>query len=226
MGCAMAYTPPGRTREKIMSWVRERLQRGEAPSVREVQEAFGFRSVESARAQLEALVSEGRLAKRAGRSRAYRLPAGEGVAESMASPGRARIPLLGSVPAGGLAEAVEFCEGWLDVAGLRPGDALFALKVTGESMRDAGILDGDVVVVRRQPTARSGEIIVAMVDDEATVKVLRRPRRRDGAVILEPRNPDYAPIVIKGGDVVILGKVIEVRRWLDRAPPLEEGPLS
>lgn len=217
----MAYTPPGKTREKVMSWVRERLSRGEPPSVREVQVAFGFRSVESARAHLEALVAEGRLVKRSGRARGYRLPGGVRGAET------ARIPLLGRVPAGGLAEAVETCDGWLDVAGRRPGDGWFALTVVGESMRDAGILDGDVVVVRRQETARSGEIVVAMVDDEATVKVLRRPRTAGAPIILEPRNsdPEYEPIVVdRAREVVILGKVVEVRRWLDRAPPLEDAP--
>ena len=205
-----------------MSWVRERLARGEPPSVREVQAAFGFRSVESARAQLEALVAEGRLVKRPGRARGYRLPARTddlGRSEDVA-----RIPLLGRVPAGGLAEAVEACDGWIDVAGRRPGDGLFALTVFGESMRDAGILDGDVVIVRRQETARSGELVVALVDDEATVKVLRRPRTAGSPVVLEPRNPDFEPIVVAANAVSILGKVLEVRRWLDRAPPLEDAP--
>lgn len=228
----MAYTPPGETREKIMSWVRERLARGEPPSVREVQAAFGFRSVESARAHLLALVAEGRLLKRGG-ARGYHLPGRSRRAHATAALASARIPLLGRVPAGGLTEAVAHADGWLDVAGRRAGDALFALRVEGESMRGVGILDGDVVVVRRQSTARSGEVVVAMVDDEATVKTLRRSR--DGArVVLHPENDAYEPIVIDGGGtdsdasdrrVVILGKVVEVRRWLDRSsPPLEDEP--
>ncbi len=217
----MAHTPPGETREKIMSWVRGRLSRGESPSVREVQAAFGFRSTESARAHLLALVAEGRLVKREG-ARGYRLPGPRSSVSDSSQP-RTRVALLGRVPAGGVTEAVESAEGWLDIAGHRPGDALFALRVEGESMRDAGILDGDVVVVRRQSTARSGDVVVAMIDGEATVKVLKRPRTGN-QVILEPRNDAYDAMTVPAASVVILGKVVEVRRWLDGAPPLEDEP--
>ncbi len=84
---------------------------------------------------------------------------------------------------------------------------VFALRVRGESMVDAAICDGDTVVVRRQEEAHSGEIVAAMIDGEATVKVLRR---RNGHVLLEPRNPAYE--VIDGDEAVILGKVVSVMR--------------
>ena len=88
---------------------------------------------------------------------------------------------------------------------------MFGLHVRGESMRDAGILDGDLAIVRKQDTARSGDIVVALVGDEATVKELRRVGRR---VELHPANPDYAPIVPDPLEFRLLGKVIEIRRSL------------
>lgn len=154
----MAHTPPGQTRERIFRFVRERLLAGDPPTVREVQEAFGFRAPASAREQLEALVGEGRLAKEdGGRARGYRLP------ERAA--GVAFVPVLGRVQAGALTEAIEEADGFVAVAGRSPRDELFALRVRGESMRDAAILDGDLVIVRRQSRAQSGQIVVALVGD-------------------------------------------------------------
>jgi repressor LexA len=176
--------------------------------VREVQEAFGFRSVQSAREHLEALVAEGRLAKERGKARGYRLPRA-----GRPSPPTRLVPLLGRVPAGALDLAVEEVEGYLPVQTRRSTGELFGLRVKGESMIGAGILPGDVVVVRRQPKADSGDIVVALVGDEATVKRLRLRRRR---VELHPENPDFEPIVPDPGEVTILGKVVELRRSLER----------
>ncbi len=120
------------------------------------------------------------------------------------------MPLLGRVPAGGLEEAIEDHE-WSIPVEAKSADGLFALRVEGESMKGVGILDGDLVIVRAQPTARSGEIVVAMVGDEATVKTLRRIGRR---VELHPENPRFKPIVPRPHEVRILGRVIEVRRHL------------
>jgi repressor LexA len=204
-GEGMGRTPPGQTRERVFRLVRERLLAGAPPTVREVQRAFGFRSVQTAREHLEALVREGRLAKRKGQSRGYRLPSGEG-------PPTVLVPLLGRVPAGSLDLAVEELEGYLPMQSRRPAGELFALRVRGESMTGAGILPGDVVVVRRQRTARSGEIVVALVGDEATVKRLRVRGKR---VELRPANPDYEPIVADPRELTLLGKVVEVRRSLE-----------
>ena len=90
-------------------------------------------------------------------------------------------------------------------------EQLFALRVRGESMTGIGIFHDDVVIVRSQPTADAGDVVVAMVGDEATVKTLRKQR---GQIILQPENPSFEPIVL-GLDGVILGKVIEVRRYLE-----------
>ena len=170
---------PGETRQKVYDFVRQRVLAGSPPTVREVQEALGFRAVQSAQEHLEALVATGRLTKATGQSRAYRLPAGSGAPAAF-------VPLLGRVQAGLLTEAVEDREGYVPVevdrGGLhqRQAERLFALRVRGDSMTGAGILDGDVVIVHRQTTAESGEIVVAPSDE-----------------------------------VTLLGKVIEVRRYLD-----------
>jgi repressor LexA len=202
----MGRTPPGQTRERVFRLVRDRLLAGSPPTVREVQQAFAFRSVQTAREHLEALVTEGRLSKEKGKARGYRLSAD-------LAPGlpTVLVPLLGRVPAGSLDLAVEDLEGYLPVQSRYSPGKLFGLNVRGDSMRDAGIFDGDVVVVHRQPRANSGEIVVALVGDEATVKRLRLRGQR---VELHPANPDYEPIVPDPSELVLLGRVIEVRRQL------------
>jgi len=231
--------PAGQTRREIFAFVRDRIAAGSSPTVREVQHAFGFRAVQSAHQHLEALVAEGRLTKEVGTARGYRLPAGEGNGTGdFGPPGAAPsllgssgldssglgsaslgppnlgpvhyIPRLGRVQAGALQEAIEDPDGWVPVA----GDAaeLFALTVRGESMLNAGILPGDTVIVRRQETARDGEIVVASVEGEATVK---RLKLRAGRIELQPENADFAPIVIAPDtEIRILGRVVEVRRKL------------
>ena len=212
--------PRGETRERIYRFVRERLLAGLPPTVREVQEAVGLRAVESARTHLERLVADGRLAKDPGIARGYRLPGGAGAA--------VLVPLVGRVQAGGLTAAIEDPDGYVAVGnvvagrGGSPGTGsgrLFALRVAGDSMRDAGILEGDVVIVRRDARPRDGQIVVALVGDEATVKTLRhasgRGKGRSGRHIeLHPANPDFEPIVLDARDVEILGRVVEVRREL------------
>lgn len=208
----MAHTPPGQTRERVFRFMRDRLLDGRPPTLREARDALGFRAVESVRAHLTALVEEGRLVKKEGRARGYALP------ETMGQRGVPRlVPLLGRVPAGPTDLAVEDVERYLPsrAAG---DDELFALRVRGDSMRDAGIIDGDVVIVRRQPTASSGSIVVALIGDEATVKTLYLEGRNGsgrGRIELRPENPDYQPIVPDPDEVQLLGKVIEVRRFLE-----------
>lgn len=201
----MGRTPAGQTREKVFRFVRDRLAGGQPPTVREVMEAFGFRSPQTAREHLDALLEEGRLKKEPGIARGFRLP-GRGEAPTV------MVPLLGRVPAGPLDLAIEDLEGHLPVQTRRPPGELFSLRVRGDSMKDAGILDGDVVVVRRQPRADVGDIVVAMVGDEATVKRFRMKR---GRIELHPANDAYQPIVPEPGDMKILGKVVEVRRVLE-----------
>jgi repressor LexA len=217
----MAYTEPGETRGKVLAFVRERLGAGSPPSVREVQEAFGFRSVQSAREHLEALVAEGHLTKEPHKARAYRLARvrpGAGRGGAAAAADVHAIPILGRVAAGRLTTAVEDIQGTVNVASRTPADRLFALRVKGDSMKDAGILAGDVVIVRRQPDAVTGDIVVALVGDEATVKTLHADGPR---IELRPANPAYDPIVPDPADAdsfAILGKVVEVRRCYEGSP--------
>ena len=202
----MGRTPAGETRNRVFAFVRTRLLAGQPPTVREVQAAFGFRAVGTARQHLERLVAQGRLAVDRHTARGYRLPA------PAAAPAAALVPLLGRVPAGALDEAVEDPDGYLPVDAARgAADELFALRVRGESMTGAGILPGDLVIVRRQPTAASGDVVVALVGNDATVKTFK-PRGRQ--VELRPENPAFEPLVLDAAAVVLLGKVIEVRRLL------------
>ena len=204
----MAYTSPGKTREKIYDFVRERILNGAPPTTRDVQRAFGFRAVQSARQHLEKLVFEGKLAKVDSRSRGYRLPEfGKAIPPQL-------IPMLGRVQAGELTEALEDPPEYIMTQTRFDDDELFALTVEGESMLHAGILPGDMVIVRRQPTASPGDIVVALVGDEATVK---RYRERDGRVELHPENDAFIPIIPREDEAPfsLLGKVIEVRRSVE-----------
>ena len=213
----MPATPPGETRARVLEFVQKRILEGRPPTIREVQRAFRFRAVETARAHLEALVREGRLSKREGESRGFELPLPRG------SRSLRLVPVLGRVQAGALSTAVEDLEGYVPVEGPfgRSSDDVFALRVRGESMTGAGIFPGDLVLVRRQDAARTGEIVVALVEDEATVKRLRltgpsspsSPSNR--RLELHPENPAFPVIVPKPGECRILGKVIEVRRNLE-----------
>ena len=204
----MPTTPPGETRARVLEYVQKRLLEGRPPTIREVQRAFRFRAVETARAHLEALVREGRLSKREGESRGFELPLPRG------SHHPRLVPVLGRVQAGALSTAIEDFEGYVPVESRveRSSDEVFALRVRGESMTGAGIFPGDLVLVRRQDTARSGEIVVALVEDEATVKRLRISGRRPEKIELHPENPEFEVIIPKPGECKILGKVIEVRR--------------
>ncbi len=181
---------------------------GHAPTVREVRDAFGFSAAQTAQFHLEKLVEEGRLQQvrsgERGRSRGYRLP------ELATLAPMRMVPLLGRVQAGALTAAIEDPDGYIQVAG-GTNDELFSLYVRGESMIDAGILPDDIVIVRRQPEAEDGQIVVALVDDEATVK---RLRFRDGCVELHPENPAFEPIIPDQEALQILGRVVEVRRFL------------
>lgn len=200
------HAPAGQTRDRVYRFVRERLERGFPPTVREVQDAMGFRAVQTAREHLERLVSEGRLDKQLGVARGYRLPAGETI-----GPPPVLIPVLGRVQAGALSTAIEDIEGHIPMR-TRTAEGIFGLRIRGESMTGAGILPGDIVIVRSQPTAESGDIVVALVDDEATVKTLKIRRQR---IELHPANPRFKPIVPFPGHCSIVGKVIEVRRFLE-----------
>ena len=182
--------------EYIAACIREQ---GYPPSVREIGEAVGLKSPSTVHFHLKRLEEAGVIEKGAGKGRAITL-------RESPKPEN-QVPVVGNVAAGSPILAEECIEDYLtfDTAG-RPGE-YFALRVRGESMLNAGILPGDLVVVHRQPEAHSGEIVVALFEDEATVKTLRW---KDGHPWLMPENPDYQPI--DGAGAEILGKVVAVVR--------------
>ena len=159
---------------------------GFPPTRAEIADALGFRSVNAAEDHLKALARKGALSVLPGTSRGIRLPGG-------GAPRRG-VPIIGQVAAGRpiLAEANVQGHCQLDPGLFRPR-ADYLLRVRGMSMRDAGILDGDLLAVHRTPEAAGGEIVVARVDDEVSVK---RFRRRGHTVRLMPENEDYEPIVV------------------------------
>ena len=180
----------------IVACIREQ---GYPPSVREIGEAVGLKSPSTVHFHLKHLEEAGVIEKGAGKGRAIALTAPE-VPED-------RVPIVGNVAAGSPILAQECIEDYLifDTGG-RSGE-FFALRVRGESMLNAGILPGDLVIVHRQATCSNGEIVVAMIEDEATVK---RFSRQDGHVWLLLENEAYSPI--DGTYAQILGKVAAVVR--------------
>ena len=182
--------------EYIASCIREQ---GYPPSVREIGEAVGLKSPSTVHFHLKHLEEAGVIEKGAGKGRAITLTAPT-VPED-------KVPILGNVAAGSPILAEECIEDYLTFDTGGRGDEYFALRVRGESMLNAGILPDDLVVVRRQQTCSNGEIVVAMIEDEATVK---RFSKQNGHVWLLPENEAYSPI--DGTYAQILGKVAAVVR--------------
>ncbi|GAA1462808.1 transcriptional repressor LexA [Nocardiopsis exhalans] len=198
----------------IQRYVRER---GYPPSIREIGESVGLSSPSSVAHQLKVLQRKGYLYRDQNRPRAVELrtPGKEGAQAitreelSADSTRAASVPLVGRIAAGGPILAEEAVEDVLALPRQLVGEGrLFMLTVVGDSMVDAAITDGDLVVIRQQQDAENGDIVAAMLDDEATVKVLRR--EEDGHVWLMPRNDAYEPI--NGDQATILGKVVTVMR--------------
>ena len=194
--------------QQIYAFIRSfTAEKGYPPSVREIGTAVGLRSSSTVHFHLKGLEEAGVLVKAEGKTRAITLAdAPHPVAEEEHGQ-RDRVPVVGNVAAGSPILAEECIEDYLtfDTGGLE-GEH-FALQVRGESMLYAGILPGDLVVVHRQQQARSGENVVALFEDEATVKTLRI---QGGQVWLMPENPDYEPI--DGTQAQIIGKVVAVVR--------------
>lgn len=187
----------------IVSFQKEH---GYPPSVREIGEHVGLKSPSTVHFHLKGLEASGLITKAEGKTRAITVSGGVDHVTELEPPAD-RVPVVGNVAAGSPILAEECIEDYLtfDTGGLT-GEH-FALKVRGESMLYAGILPGDYVIVHQQENFRNGEIVVALFEDEATVKTLRR---KDGHVWLMPENPDYQPIDGEGAQ--LLGKVVAVVR--------------
>ncbi|MEX2224605.1 MAG: transcriptional repressor LexA [Candidatus Rokuibacteriota bacterium] len=204
---------------EVLEFMRVFSERhGVPPTVREIGERFRF-TARAAFDHLRALERKGMLERRVTGKRASRtlvLPGHKGGRRAEPAGIPPGIPLLGRIAAGAPITAVENHE---ETIPLRPewlgtgGQDVFALRVRGDSMIEAHIMDGDLVLVRKQETAGSGDIVAAMVDGEATVK---RFTRESGAVVLRPEHPTMKPIVVEPGrgDFRILGKVVGVMRQI------------
>ena len=194
-----------RAREIFSFIQRYRREKGSAPTIREIGTQFEISSTNGVRYYLNLLEKAGYIRRTGGISR------GIGSTEESST----GIPLLGRVAAGHLASAEQIYDGTLQVHEMfGKSDQLFALKVRGDSMVDAGIVEGDYVIVQKQDTAQPGDMVVASVDNEATVKYYQ-PRK--GTVELVPANENYEPIVADGSlEFRIMGLVRGVIRTVGR----------
>ncbi|MEV6239077.1 transcriptional repressor LexA [Lentzea sp. NPDC051838] len=191
----------------IRDWV---VEHGYSPSTREIGDAVGLKSSSSVSKHLSALEDKGFLKRGSSVTRPMdvRVFLHE-TATARLSDDSISVPVVGDIAAGTPISAIEHVDEVLSLPrGLvGRGSNVFALRVRGDSMIDAAICDGDTVVIQQAQEAYSGQIVAAMIDEEATVKVYQR---RNGHVYLEPRNPDYP--VIDGDNAVILGIVVSVLR--------------
>jgi repressor LexA len=177
--------------EFIMSFT---ASQGFPPSVREIGEAVGLKSPSSVHAHIKSLEEFGYITKDGRKTRALSTMTGSGM--------YGKVPVVGRVRAGMPVLAVEEIESYVPFDSAGMSGSFFALRVEGDSMIEAGINDGDIVIIREQETAYQGEIVVALIDEEATVKRLRLDK---GHIWLMPENPAYDPI--NGDDCRILGVV-------------------
>ncbi len=185
----------------LMDYIRKFTEEnGYTPSVREIAQECGIKSTATVHSYLERLKSRGLLTKADNKKRSMTIGRSAGIS----------IPLIGTVTAGQPIFAYENYEDYYTFpVGEFKGDELFMLRVQGTSMIDAGIMNGDKIIVRRQQTAENGEIVVALVDDSATVK---RFYRRGGQIVLHPENEALSDMIFEDGEVSVLGKVIGLMR--------------
>lgn len=192
--------PLSKSQQKIYDYLVECAEDGRVPSVRELCNATGLKSTSTVHLHLNTLEEKGLIEREHGVNRCIKI-VGKGEKST-------NVPVLGKVAAGEPILAVEQIEGYVPVPeSIRRGRELFALTIKGESMINAGIFDGDIVVVHRTPVANNGDIVVALVDDSATVK---RFYKENGHYRLQPENDDYEPIIVD--EVVLLGTVITLIR--------------
>lgn len=187
--------------QEILKYITARIGEGVPPSVREICADLGIKSTSTVHKYLKQLEQEGYIERDQNLNRSIKVPGGP----------TTKVPLLGTVTAGLPILAVEQIEEYIPYRSGRGGEKdLFALRVRGESMRDAGILDGDIIVSRKTSSAQNGEIVVALVEDEATVK---RFFKEDGHFRLQPENSAFQPIIVE--EVRILGRVVSVIRYYE-----------
>lgn len=192
--------PLTKSQQKVYDYIVECSHDGRVPSLRELCDATGLRSTSTIHLHLKTLEERGYIQREKGVNRCIKV-----VGEERSS---SNVPVLGTVAAGNPIVAYEEVECYVPVSPeLSRGKELFALRIRGESMLNAGMFPDDIIIVERTPVARNGEIVVALVDDSATVKTFYK---ENGHYRLQPENDDYEPIIVD--QVVILGKVISLIR--------------
>ncbi|AEV68356.1 transcriptional repressor LexA [Acetivibrio clariflavus] len=202
--------------QKILDFLNEQIQlKGYPPSVREICAAVGFKSTSTVHSYLEKLKKEGLIQKDATKPRALKIVKNNKVEEESKSVYSRRemvdVPIIGKVTAGQPILAVENIEDTFPLPlDFVQGSNAFMLRVEGDSMIEAGIFDKDYILVKQQSTASNGDIVVALIGDEATVKTFYK---EDGYVRLQPENKYFEPIIVRD-NLSILGKVIGVFRKL------------
>ena len=185
--------------KKVLEFIRERVRENLPPTVREIGEHMGFSSTGTVRDYLNALEKKGYLRRRNNLSRSIEL-----LKEAF------KIPIIATIPAGNPDLAYEDTQGYLEPRDLFPGSAhqdIFALRVKGESMAEAGIMEGDIAVIKKQSTAHSGEIIAALLENNEVT--LKRLKYKNHQPFLQPTNKNYQPIY---KDFTIIGKLITILR--------------
>lgn len=205
----MLYLEP--KEQLVFDYIKENIKKnGYSPSIRDICTALGIKSTSTVHVCLEKLEKKGYIQKENGKSRTLRI---EGISQDEIEDGEdgTNIPILGKVTAGVPILAVENYEGYIKYpGGIRhtPSNPMFALRVSGTSMIEAGILDGDIVIVEKTSAAENGDIVVALIDDEATVKTFYK---EDGHFRLQPENKTMLPIIVNS--LMILGKVVTSIRY-------------
>lgn len=203
----MSYGKISDKQREILEYIKkEILNRGYPPAVREICEAVKLKSTSSVHAHLETLEKNGYIRRDPTKPRAIEI-----VDDNFNLTRRemVNVPIVGKVAAGTPILAVENIDNYFPIPmEFMPNEQTFMLQVQGESMINAGIYDGDMILVQQQQTARNGEIVVALVEDSATVKTFYK---EDGHYRLQPENDTMDPIIVS--DVSILGKVIGVFRF-------------
>ncbi len=204
----MAYGKISAKQQEILEYIKETiLKKGYPPAVREICEAVSLKSTSSVHSHLETLEENGYIRRDPTKPRAIEILDDH---FNLTRREVANIPLIGSVAAGQPILAQENIENYFPVpVDLIPNQETFILKVKGESMINAGILDGDHIIVAQQETADNGDIVVALLDDSATVK---RFYRENSQIRLQPENDTMEPIYAT--DVQILGKVVGLLRFM------------
>lgn len=175
---------------------------GSMPTLREICQNMGWSAVGTAQSSVQALIDKGLLRRDSQKARGLQLTDSEDIR---------LVPLLGSAPAGDPIEAVEHHDGDVSIPEFIRGP-VFAIRVRGESMRDAGIQDGDIVIVRQASEVSHGEIVVAMLGGEVTIK---RLLKRGRGLVLKPENEDFEEIKVEDPSFRVLGQVIGLHRYWD-----------